>query len=108
VAQHERQVQIAASPQDVTSRLFQSLGSLAGASPPFVQGQVVSTSIGTSMLSWGERVTAHVQAVPSGCVVTVRSASNFALFDWGKNKRNVEQVLAWIVPSAAPAPRNPS
>jgi hypothetical protein len=107
MAKHERQVQIPASPEAVTQRLYEALASLKGASAPLVQGQWVTTNLSVSAMSWGERVSAYVQAAPGGCVVTVRSASAFALVDWGKNKKNVTKVLAWIVPAAPPAASGP-
>jgi hypothetical protein len=106
MAKHEQQVQIPVSPEAVTQRLYEAMASLKGASPPLVQGQWVTTNLGMSAMSWGERVSAHVQAAPGGSVVTVRSVSAFALVDWGKNKKNVGKVLAWIVP-ATPAAGGP-
>jgi len=106
VAQHEQRIEIAGSPQEVTQRLFHALGSLPGASPPLVQGPSISTNLGTSMMSWGERVTAHVQPGPQGCLVTVRSVSAFALVDWGRNKKNVNAVLSRLAPPSQ-QPRQP-
>ncbi len=101
MASHEQRIEIAASPQDLTQRLYYALAALPGATMPVVQGPWVSTRIGMTMMSWGERVTALVQPGPHACLVTVKSTSTFALIDWGRNKRHVTEVLSRI---AAPLP----
>ena len=98
---YERQVELPIPPQEAIHRLYGALGSLPRASGLRVDGPWVSAHIGMSFLSWGEHVAAHVQAVPGRCLVTVRSKSDFALIDWGKNKKNVETVLARVAPPPA-------
>jgi len=83
-------------PEEAMRRLYGALGSLPGASQPRVDGPWVTTSIGVSVWSWGETVSACVQPGPGRCLLTVRSNSVFALVDWGKNKKNVEGALAQL------------
>ncbi len=101
MAKFERQVELAMPPQEALHRLYTALAALPQAATPRVEGQWVTTTIGTSMWSWGETVAAYVQASPRGSLITVRSKSAFALVDWGKNKKNVEKALAGL---NAPAP----
>ncbi len=101
MASYEEHIEIAAAPHELTQRLFHALAALRGAGLPVVQGPWVSTEIGMTMMSWGERVTALVQPGPHACLVTVKSTSTFALIDWGRNKRHVTEVLSRI---AAPLP----
>ena len=55
-------------------------------------------SVGVSMLSWGESVRVAVY-VPQGQQWTyadLSSQSSFALVDWGKNKGNLDKLLAAV------------
>lgn len=59
-------------------------------------GRLEMTS-SVSLASWGERMEVQVgQAAPGSQVVRMRSALKFGLVDWGKNKRNVERLLAAV------------
>ncbi len=102
-AKHQRHAEIPVSPEAATHRLAQALQALPRSRRLTVAPPWVTVKIGMSLWSWGESVTAHVQTVPGrGCFVTVRSVSAINLVDWGINRRNVETVLSWIMPAAAP------
>ena len=107
MAQYEQQVELAMSADEAVHRLYGAISSLRGAGPPQVEGPWVTTQIGMSGFSWGETVAAYVQPGPDRCWVTVRSKSDFALVDWGKNKKNVQTVLDHMLqppPPPQPAP----
>ncbi|WP_344619862.1 DUF1499 domain-containing protein [Dactylosporangium salmoneum] len=55
----------------------------------------ISVRTKVSFLSWGERVTCTVVPVEGGILVRVESKSSVAttLFDYGVNRRNVQQVV---------------
>ena len=57
-------------------------------------GQILVTT-GVSFKSWGEKLPISVsESQPGKAVVSVASSSKMALVDWGKNKQNVERILA--------------
>jgi hypothetical protein len=63
-----------------------------------------------SFKSWGERVVLRLsEADPSTTSIEVTSRASFplTLADYGKNARNVQQVVDWLsdLPGSAPAPR---
>lgn len=107
VASYEERIEIPASPQELTQRLYHALAALRGSGLPVVQGPWVSTEVGMTLMSWGERVTALVQPGPHACLVTVKSTSTFALIDWGRNKKHVTAVLARIAAPLPPQPAQP-
>lgn len=61
-------------------------------------GGVLRGSAPLSWLGWGEVVTATIGHGPRGALVRLHSESSLptTLLDWGKNRRNVEGVLAHL------------
>lgn len=60
-----------------------------------VEGGLVKASVRANSLSWGEQITVSLTQGAEGADVVVRSECSFPLqiFDWGKNKENVERIL---------------
>jgi nitrate reductase NapAB chaperone NapD len=57
-------------------------------------GQILAAT-GVSFKSWGEKVPIAVsESGPGKSIVSVTSQSKMALVDWGKNKQNLERILA--------------
>jgi len=81
------------SPDEAIHRLYGILGTMPRAKQPRVEQGWVWTKMGWSAASRGETRGGFVEPGPGRCLITVRSISNFALIDWGVNRRNVEAVL---------------
>lgn len=57
----------------------------------------ILASISLTPLSWGEDVHIQVAESPPGQTwVSLNSASKFAIFDWGKNRKNVDRFFARV------------
>ncbi len=58
----------------------------------------LEVAVGMSFKSWGEVVRVTATAQGEGTVLRIESRSRFpmTLVDWGKNRRNVEMVLAGL------------
>lgn len=51
-------------------------------------------NIGVSLFSWGENVTININPIDEKQTeVTLTSGSKFALIDWGKNKKNITNLV---------------
>lgn len=67
---------------------------LRGANP---STGVITISSSISAFSWGQNGTIRVwQHEPGTIAVSIRSSLKFGLVDWGRNRRNVERLLARI------------
>ncbi len=54
--------------------------------------QTIAASATVSLFSWGEKITIHF--LPNGSVsVTSACAFPLQIFDWGKNKQNVDRLM---------------
>ncbi len=53
----------------------------------------IKVSAGISFSSWGESMTVCVVKTSSGTKVNVYSGSKAQLFDWGKNKKNIDKLF---------------
>ena len=86
--------QVAGHPQAVEQAVYHALVA-AGLTSVHGGGGVVYGSVPISWTSWGENVTAVVGFGPAGALVTVESrcALPTQLVDWGKNRKNVEQIV---------------
>ncbi|MGM0700334.1 MAG: hypothetical protein ACQEVD_15910 [Actinomycetota bacterium] len=85
---------------DVWQRAIQVLNSQPGVSGVMTHPGLLSASINTNWKSWGEKLTIHVDQVPEGTLVRIRSECAFSLqiIDWGKNKDNVQRIRAGLEP----------
>jgi hypothetical protein len=73
--------------------------------PPERGPRGVTATTGWSFGSWGENVTVSVDDVgPMGTAVTVRSKLVWPLtfIDWGRNRRNVDKLIAQVGGRLAP------
>lgn|GEM_PF-1793246 len=95
---YEKRIVIPADVNAVWQRAQEVLATVPGAGAIGGTPGVLSASIKLNWLSYGENVTIGVAEVPDGTGVRVRSECSFPLqaFDWGKNKKNVEQILRGI------------
>jgi len=73
-------------------------------------GSIIARS-GVSWKSWGEVIYVFFRTVPGGGIqITCRSKLKFGLYDWSKNRQNVERFYACLlsmsggVPSVSPVP----
>jgi hypothetical protein len=68
----------------------------------------VNAARGMNLATWGENVDVTVRALgPGDTAVTVTSRLKFGLFDWGRNRRNVDQILGSagaVLPQPMPPP----
>ena len=83
--------------EEVYDALLQGIGTIKGMKvkdADRASGQVViKTSM--SLASWGETVNLQVAEVgPNLSSVKIASKTKAQLVDWGKNKKNIEQILA--------------
>jgi hypothetical protein len=96
--------QLAGQPQDVWPKLTSAV-SASGASVTKADSAagVIEATVGVSIWSWGEKMLITVVPKDGGSFVTVESKSRvpLTLFDWGKNKRNVEKLLAQLSATGA-------
>lgn len=92
-----RTVELSVAPDVALQRAHQALTGVKrvkevqSTSPTSLVGKV-----GFSMASYGETITVDVAPTAAGSRVTVTSKPTvgFQLVDWGKNRRNIEQVIA--------------
>ena len=58
-------------------------------------GLSLDVSVGISWKSWGETI--HISVIQSSTcdsILSIKSKSHMALVDWGKNKENINNILA--------------
>ena len=56
---------------------------------------VIDARTGVGIRSWGEVIQVFVQSLgPGKTLVTMSSRVKMQLFDWGKNKQNIERVFS--------------
>jgi hypothetical protein len=93
-AQHTKTIEVALAPQDAEAAVYRALVAV-GISGASGGGGVLRGSTPTSFASWGENVQATIGHGPRGAVVTLHSkcALPTQLFDWGKNRKNVERIV---------------
>lgn len=58
----------------------------------------IDAKIGMSFISWGENLMAEITGDEHQAEIQVTSSSSWpmTLFDYGKNKQNVDRVLDWV------------
>ncbi|MBX9244878.1 hypothetical protein ICW40_08645 [Actinotalea ferrariae] len=88
-------IEVRLPPQQAEAAVYEAFNR-AGLRDVSGGGGAMRGTAATSWLSWGETVTATIGHGPQGAVVQLHSASTLVttLVDWGKNKKNVEGVLA--------------
>ncbi len=68
----------------------------------------ISASRSMSTLSWGERLTVQMATSPGGGTqVVAESKLVFGFVDWGRNRTNVEALLASMDDVLGPGERTP-
>ena len=103
----QESAEFAASKQEVFDAVVRAIPTvqkmrIAATDPE--KGQIKAKG-GITWRSWGEDLTVVVEEVgPERTRVTVSSMLKFGLVDWGKNKRNVDDVLYQISQALASSP----
>lgn len=89
---------VPAPPDQVAQRVCQVVAALPKAAGVTLNPPYVTASIGTGLWSWGEKILVQLSEVPGGAAVRIRSECVFPLqlVDYGKNRRNVEQIVAGL------------
>ena len=101
---YDGHVDLATPPDAAFRTLYEAIGSIAKPDSVQVDGWVVTATVGVNWKSWGEEVAGRVLTGPGGTRVEVTSQCRMktTLFDYGKNRKNVEGVLAHFAPPAGP------
>lgn len=101
----EQQVTVPLPPEQVAALAQQALATVPKAAGIFVQPPTITASTGVGVWSWGEKLLVHLSRVPEGTQVHVRSECAFPLqlVDYGKNRKNVEQIVAGLQAGTPPA-----
>lgn len=89
---------VPAPPEQVAQRVCHVVAALPKAAGVALNPPYVTASIGTGLWSWGEKILVQLSEVPGGSAVRIRSECVFPLqlVDYGKNRRNVEQIVAGL------------
>ncbi|GAA1869880.1 hypothetical protein [Brevibacterium marinum] len=99
-ASYEETMTVPIAAADVWQRAWEVLRNQQGAAGSIMTSHpgVLCASFKTTWRSWGEKVTVQVGQTSVGTVVGIRSACAFPLqiFDWGRNKGNVQQIRAGL------------
>lgn len=94
-----------AAPPDVALRaLYDAMAAIAKPETMQVDGWVVEARVGVSARSWGDLLTGTILTGPGGTRVTVESRSRMPtqVIDWGKHRKNVDDVLSRVSALNAP------
>lgn len=99
---YEQQITVPVEPEQVAQRAHQVVSTLPKISGVFLNPPVVTGTIGMGMMSWGEKITVRIAEAPGGSSVHIRSECTFPLqwIDYGKNRKNVEHIVAGLTPPA--------
>lgn len=99
---YDGSVDVAMPPDAAFHTLHQAIGSITKPESLQVNGWDVTATVGISMKSWGEHIAGRVLVGPGGTRVEVTSECRWktTLFDYGKNRKNVESILAHFAPPA--------
>ncbi len=87
-------IEVALPPEQAEAAVYQAFVQ-AGLESVSGGGGVMRGSVGMSLASWGEQVTATIGHGPHGAVVQLHSASALSttLIDFGRNRKNLEKVV---------------
>jgi len=59
---------------------------------------MIKAHVGMSAWSWGEHLEIILyETTPNSAALTVSSGSHYALVDWGKNQKNIDELTALIM-----------
>ena len=92
---HEMAVEVALPPEKAEAALYEALLA-AGIQGVRGGGGVMQGSLPMGMWTYGESIDATIAHGPHGAVVSMRSRSALptTLFDLGRNRANLEKILA--------------
>jgi hypothetical protein len=92
---YERQITLAIEPEDAGGRIREVLSAMPRVRQVREGPEAVTASARISWWSWGEKITVRLAKSPGGTEVVVRSQCKLPTqsLDWGKNERNVNQIL---------------
>ena len=94
---HFRTVEYQMPLDAVFSLYMEALPAAGFRAVPNYEHRSIVAHVGVSFWSWGENINIAMTVTPSGSTaVTIYSASSYALVDWGKNRKNVEKILAAV------------
>ena len=88
-----------AAPPDVALRaLYDAIGAIAKPETMRVDGWIITARVGVSARSWGDLLTGSILTGPGGTRITVESKSRMPtqVVDWGKHRKNVNEVLSRV------------
>lgn len=91
----EQRITVPLPPEQVAPLVQQALATVPKANGIYLNPPTITASTGIGAFSWGEKLLVHLSRVPDGTEVMVRSECAFPLqlVDYGKNRKNVEQIL---------------
>lgn len=94
-ASYQTAIEVAAPPPQVEGAVFHAF-TAAGLTGVRGGGGTMHGRVALNLWTWGETLSATIGFGPRGATVMVRSecAMPIQLFDWGKNRKNVERVIA--------------
>lgn len=91
-------VDLAVTPEAALKALHDAVSAMAKPETVQVDGSVVTGRVGVSARSWGDLLTGTVLTGPGATRVTVESKSRLPtqIVDWGKHRKNVNEVLSRV------------
>ncbi|QIX27937.1 hypothetical protein ncot_16085 [Nocardioides sp. JQ2195] len=101
----EQQLTIPLPPEQVSAQVQRVLMALPKAGNVFVNPPRITADLSMGAFSWGEKLLVHLTQVPGGTQAVVRSECSFPLqlVDYGKNRKNVEKIVAGLQLPPGPA-----
>ena len=98
---------VPASPDAALRALHEAVAAIAKQETIAVDGPMVTARVGVSARSWGDLLTGTVQPGPNGSRITVESKSRLPtqILDWGKHRKNINEVLSRVNNALGGPPR---
>lgn len=92
-------------PEQVAAQAQHVLAALPKGRNVWVSPPVIGADTGIGALSWGEKLQVHLAQVQGGTAARITSECAFPLqlVDYGKNRKNVEQIVAGLQVPQPPA-----
>ena len=70
---------------------------------------MIKAHVGVSAWSWGEHLEIMLyETAPGSTALTVSSGSYYALVDWGKNQKNIDELMALIMQKLSSSQMQPT